>query len=162
MAAAAAVRWAREEPELHDDRGAVRQLGALRAIGERVDGDDEDDGDVELARVGGGGWTKEGEIKVCERRLGEDELDGVVDELDLEDNLAVKVLARGPDADADHVDGRVEGGEDEKRAVEQQRRWETDSGTCKTVRLTLRTLRERSSARPRGAKRGAGSRPCLC
>ena len=53
--AAAAVRWAREEPELHDDRGAVRQLGALRAVGERVDGDDEDDGDVELARVDGGG-----------------------------------------------------------------------------------------------------------
>ena len=38
-----------------DDRGAVRQFGALREVAERVDGDDEDDGDVELARVDGGG-----------------------------------------------------------------------------------------------------------
>ena len=38
-----------------DDRGAVGQLGALREVAERADGEDEEDGDVERARVGGGG-----------------------------------------------------------------------------------------------------------
>ena len=38
-----------------DDRGAVGQLGALREVAERGDGDNEENGDVEQARVDGGG-----------------------------------------------------------------------------------------------------------
>ena len=57
-----------------------------------------------------GTHEEKGKVKVCERGPSEDELDGVVDKLELEDDLAGRVLARGPDAG--HVEGRVEGGEE--------------------------------------------------
>ena len=61
--------------------------------------------------VGGVGTHEEkGEVKVCERRPGENELDGVVNKLKLQEDLAEKVLARGPDVE--HINGRVEGGEE--------------------------------------------------
>ena len=63
-------------------------------------------------------------------------IDGVVDKLEMEDNLTKNVLARGPDAE--HVDRRVEAGEEgavEPAAAlgdELGDRGGTDGEKCKT------------------------------
>jgi hypothetical protein len=59
-------------------------------------------------------YEEECEIEIGEGRPSEEELNGIVYELELEDNLAEKALARCPDPE--HVDGGVEGSEE--RAVE--------------------------------------------
>lgn len=60
-----------------------------------------------------GTHKEEGEVEVGEGCPGEEQLDSVVNELELQDPLAEKALARGPDAE--HIDGGMESGKE--RAV---------------------------------------------
>ena len=52
---------------------------------------------------------EECKVEVGQRCPGEEQLDGVVDELELENNLPEEALARRPDAEPEH--GCVHGGE---------------------------------------------------
>lgn len=59
-------------------------------------------------------YEEESQVKVCQRRPGEEELDGVVDELNLKEEHAENALARGPDAPKEYRS--VDGGE--QRAIQ--------------------------------------------
>ena len=114
-----------------DDTDDVCPLGTLRPVAERTDEDDEQEAEVELeedfedvstcslgkelegigfgVRSSRGDQEEERKVEVGEGGPGEQKLDGVVDELELKDDLAEEALPGRPYAEPE--DGGVDGSE---------------------------------------------------